>query len=256
MQNKRSKRISTRRFGCVCLAVCLLLAPVLVLGQSVQSDPVQAVLAWYRAFGNASGSQAQYNGTVGDLSSPFPRAYRLLSSVLQGQMSEAAFEDSYAQVAHLVLLQSHLAHLDKNAREAAVFVEEERTVVLDRTSSSPGIPAVVWYEGTVHLTGTSGTWQISAFDLHPEDIISMEYGGHEPWLADVDEVAKVAAGQFQTDNSNRGQPCSSTAPQLQLGIAEVEICGDHRYRVRLVKLHSGEWRAISADSVAAATISQ
>ena len=128
--------------------------------------------------------------------------------------------------------------------------------MFERTNASPGIPAVAWYEGTLHLTETSGTWQISAFALAPEDIISMAYGGHMPWLADPNEVAKVALGQFQTDKSNSGQPCSSAVPQLQSGIAEVQICGDRRYRVRLVKLHNGAWRAISTDASPTAAASK
>jgi hypothetical protein len=246
--NNKSKCKAMLYFCGVCLAVFQLLFPFPSRSQSTSSDPIQVVRAWYRAFGNASGSKAQYNGTVGDLSSPFPQAYRLLSPVLQGRMSEQAFEQTYAQVAHMALLQAHLASVDKNTGLADVFVEEERTIVLERTNTSPGIPAIAWYEGTLHLTKLSGAWQIAAFDLGPEDIISMEHGGHEPWLADPDEVAKVAAGQFcQYGRINCGRPCSSAVPRLKSGIAEVYICADRRYRERLVKLHSGEWRAISSD---------
>jgi hypothetical protein len=237
----RPLRSAAWYFGKVVLLALSIIVASSLRGQSVQSDPVQAVRAWYTVFDDASGAKGQYSGFVGNGSGPFPKAYQLLSPMLQARMSELTFEESYAQVAHMELLQANLARLDQKAGEADVFVEEERTVVLDR------IPAVAWYEGTLHLTETSGARHIAEIALTPEDIISMTYGGHQPWLGDPLEVAKYASGQSQTNNSNSGQPCSSAVPQPRSGILEVDICGNRRYRVRMVKLHSGEWRVISTD---------
>lgn len=235
---------ATSCFGIASFLGALLSISHLLHGQFPQPDPVQAVLAWYKAFDGASGTQAQYSGTVGNGPYPLRDAYRLLASELQKRMSRSVFEESYARVARLKLLQAHLTYLDESAREADVFVEEERAVVFERTATSPGIPAIVWYEGTLHLTQTSGTWQIAAFALQPEDIISLEYGGHQPWRGNPTEVAQVAASQSGAETA---QPCSSTEPRVDSGIAEVEICGEHKYRVRVVKLHSGQWRVVGIE---------
>jgi len=199
------------------------------------SDPVAAVLAWYGAFQGSAGNRAQYNGYVGGR---FERPYQFLDPSLKSRMSAAEFDESYAEVANMKLIQAHLAAIDPRGDRANVFVEEERTVVLT-SGSTRGVPAIAWFEGMLALNRVGGQWLISGIDVRSEDIISMTYGGHQPWRGDARAVARVEAKQGMRE------PCVTPDPKVVSGVTQVEVCGDPRYIARLVQLHSGEWRAIS-----------
>jgi len=209
------------------------------VAQSVSNDVEQAVRDWYKAFDGSAGVRAQYGGYVGGR---FTRAYQLLAPSLKEKMPPKAFEDTYAELAHVQLLQAHLMASKSTAREGAVFVEEERTVVFN-----DAVPAVAWYEGTLQLTRTPDGWRITAIDVHAEDLISVNYGGHQPWRNDPVEVARIAV---QPIYGVRALPasCTTRAPAFGSRIADIDVCGDSRTRVRVVKLHSGEWRVINVES--------
>jgi hypothetical protein len=209
------------------------------VAQSVSNDVEQAVRDWYKAFEGSAGVRAQYQGYVGGW---FTRAYDLLAPALKDKMSPMVFEETYAEVAHVQLLQAHLIASKGTTREGAVFVEEERTVVFKNA-----VPAVAWYEGTLQLTRTPDGWRITAIDVHPEDLISVSYGGHQPWRNDPVEVARIAVQPIYGVSALPAS-CTTRAPALESGIADIDVCGDSRTRVRVVKLHSGEWRVINVES--------
>src|SRR6185436_19833974 len=104
----------------------------------------------------SAGIRAQYQGYVGGR---FTRAYGLLAAALKEKISPTVFEETYAEVAHVHVLQAHLIASKSTTREGAVFVEEERTVVFNNA-----VPAVAWYEGTLQLTRTPDGWRITAID--------------------------------------------------------------------------------------------
>jgi len=209
------------------------------VAQSVSNEVEQSVRDWYRAFEGSAGVRAQYQGYVGGR---FTRAYDLLAPALKGKMSRMVFEETYAELAHVQLLQAHLVAAKSTARESVVFVEEERTVVFNNA-----VPAVAWYEGTLQLTRTPDGWRITAIDVHPEDLISVNYGGHQPWRNDPVEVARIAV-QPLYGVSALPASCTTRAAALESGMADIDVCGDSRARVRVVKLHSGEWRVITVES--------
>ncbi len=162
-------------------------------------------------------------------------------------MPKAAFEETYAELANMTLLQARLARIDDTAGSAEVFVEEERTVVFNGS-----VPAVAWYEGTLHLSRNGGGWQITEIDLHPEDLISVNYGGHSPWRNGAISVAQVAtpggSNSCVMTDSKFTDLANKYSTEIASGIADIDICGDSRYVVRVVKLHSGEWRVIKIES--------
>src|SRR6266446_463132 len=93
-------------------------------GQAQSDHPaVRGVRDWYEAFEGSAGIRAQYGGFIGGR---FDGAYALLSAALKATMPKAAFEEMYAEVAHMKLLQSHLVRVNRRAGAAEVFVEEER----------------------------------------------------------------------------------------------------------------------------------
>ena len=210
-------------------------------GQTQSDHPaVRSVREWYKAFEGSAGIRAQYGGFVGGR---FDEAYALLSAALKATMPKAAFEELYAEVAHTELLQAHLVRVDERAG-AEVFVEEERTIVA-RTGANEQVPAIAWYTGTLKLERNSaGVWQIDSMAIMPEDIISMQYGGHSPWRSDVQEVAQVAAGAYRKRECRVDTP-SPAAPQSS-DINWTVTCVDDgsKYAVHEVRLHSGEWHVL------------
>ena len=199
-------------------------------------DVLRAVQAWYVSFQGSAGTRAQYNGYVGGR---FDKTYELMSQDFKTKVPQSALEEMYAELAHMKLLKAYLAQIDDNAGTADVFVEEERTVVF-----SQQVPAVTWYEGVLKLTRVAGEWHIAGIDLHPEDLISVNYGGHSPWRNNPIEVARVAV-QPLYNVSPLPESCVTPPRDTAFGVADIDVCGDSREVVRVVRLHSGEWRVIS-----------
>ncbi len=202
-------------------------------------DVLRAVRAWYVSFQGSAGTRAQYNGYVGGR---FDKTYELMSQDFKTKVPQSALEEMYAEVAHMKLLQAYLAQIDDNAGTADVFVEEERTVVF-----SQQVPAVTWYGGTLKLTRGAGEWRITGIDLRPEDLISVNYGGHSPWRNNPIEVARVAV-QPLYNTSSLPESCVTPPTDTASGLADIDVCGDSRDVVRVVRLHSGEWRVIRMQS--------
>jgi TonB family protein len=202
-------------------------------------DVLRAVQTWYLSFRDSAGTRAQYNGYVGGR---FDKSYQLMAQDFKTKITQSAFEEMYAELAHMKLLQGYLSHIDDNAGTADVFVEEERTVVFNSQ-----VPAMTWYEGILKLTRAAGEWHISGIELHPEDLISVNYGGHSPWRNDPIEVARVAL-QPRYNASALPESCVTPQTDTRFGVADIDVCGDSRSVVRVVKLHSEEWRVIRIEA--------
>ncbi len=219
------------------LSACFL-AAVAALAQPVTTEsssrPVRAVLAWYDILDGAAGAKVDQGpfGSVGIGVEGLRQAYARLAPAFQRKTSLAGFEKGYECMAHVELLQAHLGKLDDPSGKATVFVEEERTLLLE------GIGVVAWYAGLLQLARDPGGWKIAGFNLEAEDIIS-DYGGHQPWRGDPVEVAEAL--QYGE------QACSPGEPPVARHVAVVEICGSRRYRVRLVEMHNEHWYQISTD---------
>src|SRR5437016_483266 len=87
------------------------------LAQSVLNEVEQSVRDWYKAFEGSAGVRAQYHGYVGGR---FTRAYDLLAPALKEKISPVVFEETYAELAHVQLLQAHLIASKSTTREGAV----------------------------------------------------------------------------------------------------------------------------------------
>jgi TonB family protein len=202
-------------------------------------DVLRAVAAWYISFQGSAGTRAQYNGYVGGR---FDKTYELMSHDFKTKVPQSAFEEMYAELAHMQLLQAYVAQIDDNAGTADVLVEEERTVVF-----SQQVPAVTWYVGALKLTRDAGEWRIAGINLRPEDLISVNYGGHSPWRNSPYEVARVAVEPLY-NGSTLPESCVTPSTDTTSGVADIDVCGDSRNVVRVVRLHSGEWRVIRMQS--------
>jgi hypothetical protein len=211
-------------------------------GQAQSDHPaVRSVRDWYKAFEGSAGLRAQYGGFVGGR---FDLAYALLSAPLKATMSKAAFEEINAEVAHVTLLQAHLVRVDERAGAAEVFVEEERTIVA-RTGADEQVPAIAWYTGTLKLERNSaGVWQIDSMAILPEDIISMEYGGHSPWRLDVQETAQVAVGAYRKRECGVDTPSPAAPRSSDVNWTVTCVDDGSKYAVHEVRLHSGEWHVL------------
>src|SRR3989442_8885112 len=161
-----------------------------------------------------------------------------MSQDFKTKVPQSALEEMYGELAHMKPLQAYLAQINDNAGNADVFVEEERTVVF-----SQRVPAVTWYEGALKLKRDAGEWRIAEIDLRPEDLISVNYGGHSPWRNNPIEVARVAV-QPLYNVSSLPESCVTPPTDTTSGVADIDVCGDSRNVVRVARLHSGEWRGV------------
>ena len=221
-----SHKMSLQLFAHV-LVLSVILLPVESLPRV---NAVQAVSDWYKAFDGASGSELKQFGSIGTGRSGLERAYKLLAPEFRAHTSDPVFEKEYATVAQVKLLQAHLVGVEPDDKTAQVFVEEERTVLLE------GINAVTWYEGNLHVVNVNGQWQIASFALKPEDIIS-GLGGHMPWRSDPVTVAEVQLGS--------GFHLCSPLAKNSSGEVQLTVCSDQPRAVRLTRLHNGYWHVLS-----------
>ena len=211
-------------------------------GQAQSDHPaVGTVRDWYEAFEGSAGIRAQYGGFVGGR---FDGAHALLSAALKATMPKASFEEIYAEVAHMKLLQAHLVRVDERAGAAEVFVEEERTIVA-RTGANEQVPAIAWYTGSLKLErNAAGVLQIDSMAIMPEDIISMQHGGHSPWLSDAQEVAQVAAGAHRKRECVVDTPSPAAPRSGDINWTVTCVDDGSKYAVHEVRLHSGEWHVL------------
>jgi hypothetical protein len=240
--------------------LALLMAPALCPANSsfaqspggADEQATEAVRAWYRVVDDGS-DQAHLLafGTVGSASEPLHEAYLQLSRRLRIQMSEAQFFAHYRGLANLKLLQAHAANVGDGPLR--VFVEEERIAVL------AGVPAMAWFAGFVEMTQTSEGWKISSFkDVKPEDIISMPLGGHQPWRANPEDVARVGLKCFSNEPdctvvsnslSSNGHSLDQASTSERPVIVMIRTAAGLR-RVELARLHSGEWVVVKGQTIA------
>jgi hypothetical protein len=221
------------------------LIPMLLIALNDQSwaqgdrnqDAAAAVQAWYKIAGDGSDQVHLLRyGTVGGGQYPLTEAYQQLAPSLRRQMTETQFFEHYRGLAHLGLLQAHVVESSAKEPILRVFVEEERTM------DFAGVPAVAWYKGFLAMTQTADGWKISSLKgITAEDIISHSLGGHSPWVFEPEQVATLS---IQPCCSNGAPNCKQIGETVSSNnqTAEVSIgaCGAV-YRVRLAKLHSGEW---------------
>jgi hypothetical protein len=202
-------------------------------------DAIKAVRAWYQVIDDGSNQADMLQfGTVGSGPAPLQEAYQQLAPQLREQMSEAQFFAYFQGLANVKLLQAHASRDTATVDAVRVFVEEERVIVIQR------IPAIAWYKGFIDVAHTSGGWKISNLkDVSPEDIITLPLGGHMPWKADPEEVARVSLDCSRLNCKISGN--NASAPdQRDLGSeATRETVQTDRasYEIDLAKLHSGEW---------------
>ena len=189
----------------------------------------EAVRSWYSLLANgANQPDLSAFGTVGSGTGPLLKGYGALAPSLRARMSESQHMKHFRGVAEVKLLQARPAcQPDSPAR---VFVEEERTVVLE------GFSAIAWYSGFLKMENTGRQWRIADLsDIRPEDLISLRLGGHMPWREDPVEVARLA---LRCDSRCKAEGGLDTVSVEKNGA---------RHLVHLAHLHNAEWTVIAID---------
>jgi hypothetical protein len=203
-----------------------------------EDGAVAAVRAWYHVAEKGSDQSHLLDyGTVG--SGPFPlmQAYRMLAPSLRSKMTEAQFFEHFRGLAQVRLLQAHAIHSGKPEQSILVFVEEERTLVMQ------GVPAVAWFQGLLTVSRTPAGWVIADLSrVKPENIVSFSLGGHQPWVFNSEDVALVNTDEACCGNGspNCQEMGKTVAEDGATAEATTRACG-RVYRARLAKLHSGVW---------------
>jgi hypothetical protein len=203
-----------------------------------EDDAVAAVRAWYQVAEKGSDQSHLLDyGTVGGGPFPLTQAYGMLAPSLRSKMTEPQFFEHFRGLAQVRLLQAHAIHGGQPEQSVQVFVEEQRTLVMQ------GVPAVAWFQGLLTVSHTPAGWRIADLSqVKPENIISFGLGGHQPWVFNPEDVALVNTDQACCAN---GSPdCreigKTVAADGETAEATTRACG-RVYRARLTKLHSGVW---------------
>jgi hypothetical protein len=229
------------RVGIAVLLCCFSCVGVLRADETGVQAAVDAVHRWYDALGNGS-DQDHLNefGIVGRGVGQLAQAHAQLAAELQKRMDREQFLVHFRGLARMRLLQAHGIKATARDNLVQVFVEEERTMVIE------GIPAVAWFQGFVSVTKTADGWRISSLeDVKPEDIIGAL---DDPGPRHIDPV-EVAIAHLQcetTEDCNvmkKALPPNSTE---RLGRVTIQTPRGTN-TVCLVRLHDGEWMAVDTE---------
>lgn len=203
------------------------------------TEPQDVVRAWYDTIDDAS-DQARLveYGNVGSGLAPLERAYEQLAPTLRAELPKEDFLMKYRGLAQLRVLQVHPIENERAPGNTEVFVEEERTMVIE------GTPVLAWFKGTLELKNSAGTWQISGLkNLKPEDIIS-PLDGRTASQQDPEDVARAACqcGLAQQDCSIKTK---ALPPNTSKSLGKVTVqTHESTLVVSMARLHSGIWLAL------------
>lgn len=113
------------------------------------------------------------------------------------------------------------------------FVELERLDYVDSRW------VVSYYLGTITSVKTKVGWRIERFSVYPEDLASINLGGHQAWLNDELSVAKVMSGMSSPQVVSVGYKRRTAAVTLK------DSDSQQTRTVRLARLMNGTWKGLN-----------
>ena len=155
-----------------------------------------AVLAYYGILREAS-NMAGYSGgcgSIGDTKAPYPVAYSLLSTEAKKRMSQKQFEDSFAGIGHITLLQVvDLPSPVGTPPDTRYFMVEFEALTgrkEDETkfAYNKQISLFQYFYGIVTVTKENGEWKIANIQLLPEEFLCAPY---HSWFYDSAMVVPI-----------------------------------------------------------------
>lgn len=179
----------------------------------------QAVRAYLDTLGQAAHVPLWHparSGTIGAEQAPFPRAYAYLHPDRQRALAYEEWLKQWQGVAYLGTVQVEPAGPNR------FFVEVERV------ETAAGHGALAYHRGFFTAAPTPAGWRLTSVELAPEDLITVQLGGHQPWRHDL---ALYAAHVLQRP----GPPAAAAAARR---VVELTYPGE---RVRLARQVDGDW---------------
>jgi hypothetical protein len=126
------------------------------------------------------------SGTIGSLQEPYPDAYACWAKSWRDETSYEEFLKSWEGTVNVELLKLIPAGEEKGQKK---YFVETRNMEAIQDSSNPRM-GVFCYKGYITMANTKEGWRITSCQLEAEDP-SWYIAGHQPWLAQPEEVAQV-----------------------------------------------------------------
>lgn len=203
--------------------------PKLTLKPSSRQDtPRQAVetfLAHLSASENVA--NAPTGGSLPGSPQGFERALALM--VDDGRPSLSQFKERWHETARLGVVQ--LEPMDRSR----FFVEIERIAFCD------GNWAVSYYAGHISALQTPQGWRIKEFDIHPENLVRVNIGGHPGLKHDEVSLARI----LTTTPQGRWEVQTITYAGRVATVRLREKGTEHVREVRMARTAEGSWELLS-----------
>jgi len=214
---------------------------------NAKDEAVSAVHLWYETLGDGSDQEhLKEFGIVGGGQGPLVHAYEQLAAPLRKQMNREEFLAHFRGLARMRLLEAYAVNANMREDSVQVFVEEERTMVIE------GIPAMAWFEGMLTLSRTPEGWRISSLEnVKPEDLIDA-LDDRTPSRGDPVQAARAALQCGSKDDCTVMRKAAAQNGAERLSKVTVETPRGIQ-TVWLVHLHDGDWKAIDTEVEAGAT---
>lgn len=161
-------------------------------------------------------------GPIGVEQAPYPRAYAFLHPDRQQALTYTDWLRQWENVAHVGTIQVEPAGPNR------FFVEVERVEV------HGGHSAVAFHSGFFTVAPTPAGWRLTSAELSPEDLITVQLGGRDPWRHDL---GLFAAHTLQQP----GRPGQVRHWRRVVELTYGAAAGRPPVRVRLARQVDGEW---------------
>jgi hypothetical protein len=179
---------------------------------------------------------AAAGGTPAMGQEPYPTAYSYWSKKWQAQNSYKQFLASWTGTANVELLKLLPAGEEKG--EKRFFVETKHLEILGEKPR----PGIFYYTGFFTVGKTAEGWRITGGKLEPENL-AWKLGGHQPWRADAEQVARVS-GLGASIDKPLGTATIIENEDGTVTVIFVDEQGKESHQVTLVEPEDGIWQVL------------
>ncbi|MCR4443508.1 MAG: hypothetical protein NUV48_15350 [Peptococcaceae bacterium] len=177
-----------------------------------------------------------YGGPVSMSLEPYQVAYNYWSTEWQAKNSYDQFLTSWQNTANVELIK--LLPAGEENGQPRFFVETKH---LETVGEKPRT-GIFYYTGFFTVRETAEGWRITSGELEPENL-GWQLGGHQPWRADAEQVARVS-GLGASIDAPLGEAVTIENPDGTVTVRFVDAQGKEIHKVTLYKPEDGIWRVL------------
>lgn len=211
------------------------------------SSPKELLEAYFAALAAANHLTPEQmgaaGGTIGFGHEPYATAYDYWSAQWRAEHTYEDFLHTWSGTAHVELIQLHEASMQEG--EARFFVETKHLEAVGDDENGYRF-GEFYYSGFFSVGKTEAGWKITSGSLEPQNL-AWELGGHQPWLAEPEQVAIVHGLGQRTDDERLAEPQIFYHNENHATVTFIDEDQRVSASVEMVRLREGIWKVIAIE---------